>query len=45
MMCKKTIKLYKNLILEKMKKILVIKHGALGDIVLSMHPRFLLKKI
>ena len=27
-----------------MKKILVIKHGALGDIVLSMYPLFSLKK-
>ncbi len=27
-----------------MKKILVIKHGALGDIVLSMHPLFSIKK-
>ena len=27
-----------------MKKILVIKHGALGDIILSMYPLFSLKK-
>ena len=28
-----------------MKKILVIKHGALGDIILSMYPLFSLKRI
>ena len=27
-----------------MKKILVIKHGALGDIILSMYPLFSIKK-
>ena len=27
-----------------MKKILVIKHGALGDIILSMYPIFSIKK-
>ena len=27
-----------------MKKILVIKHGALGDIILSMYPLFFFKK-
>ena len=28
-----------------MKKILVIKHGALGDIILSMYPLFSIKRI
>ena len=27
-----------------MKKILIIKHGALGDIILSMYPLFSIKK-
>ena len=36
-MCKKTLSLYNKLIKNFREKNLIIKHGALGDVVLSMH--------